>query len=124
MRPRRRIPMMDRPDRKVTADHLAREAYLYVRQSSLKQVLGNRESARRQYDLQRRARDLGWPSEQIVVIDTDQGRSGADSDREGFQRLVTQVSMGRVGIVLGLEVSRLARWQRRLAPPAGTLRAL
>ena len=110
--------MSDPTARKVTADHLSRGAYLYVRQSSLKQVLHHTESARRQYDLRRRARALGWPDEQIVVIDTDQGRSGADSDREGFQHLVTEVSMGRAGIVLGLEVSRLARnnadWHRLL----------
>jgi len=104
---------------KVTAEHLRRGAYLYVRQSSLKQVVNNTESTFRQYDLRGRAVALGWTEEQITVIDTDQGRSGASAaDRDGFQRLVAEVSMGRAGIVLGLEVSRLARnntdWHRLL----------
>jgi DNA invertase Pin-like site-specific DNA recombinase len=104
---------------KVTADHLRRNAYLYVRQSTLRQVLTNTESTHRQYDLRGRAIALGWPAEQVVVIDTDQGQSGATAaDRDGFQRLVAEVSMGRAGIVLGLEVSRLARnnadWHRLL----------
>jgi DNA invertase Pin-like site-specific DNA recombinase len=104
---------------KVTPDHLRRNAYLYVRQSTLKQVLHNTESTHRQYDLRGRAVGLGWAAEQIVVIDTDQGQSGASAaDRDGFQRLVAEVSMGRAGIVLGLEVSRLARnnadWHRLL----------
>jgi excisionase family DNA binding protein len=104
---------------KVTAAHLARTAYLYVRQSSLRQVLHNTESTERQYALRQRAVALGWPAEQIVVIDTDQGQSGASSDgREGFQRLVADVGLGKAGIVLGLEVSRLARnnadWHRLL----------
>ena len=104
---------------KVTAAHLARTAYLYVRQSTLRQVLTNTESATRQYALRQRAVALGWPVEQIVTIDTDQGRSGASAaDREGFQRLVAEVGVGRAGIVLGLEVSRLARnsadWHRLL----------
>ena len=104
--------------RKVTTGHLSRDAYLYVRQSSLRQVFENVESTRRQYALRERAVALGWPTESIVVIDSDLGRSGADGDREGFQRLVADVSMGRAGIVLGLEVSRLARnstdWHRLL----------
>jgi DNA invertase Pin-like site-specific DNA recombinase len=95
---------------KVTAAHLARTAYLYVRQSSLKQVLHNTESAIRQYDLRGRAISLGWAADQITVIDIDQGHSGASAaDREGFQQLVAEVSLGRAGIVLGLECSRLAR---------------
>jgi DNA invertase Pin-like site-specific DNA recombinase len=95
---------------KVTAAHLARTAYLYVRQSSLRQVMHNTESTERQYALRQRAVALGWPAEQIVVIDTDQGQSGASADgREGFQRLVADVGLGKAGIVLGLEVSRLAR---------------
>jgi DNA invertase Pin-like site-specific DNA recombinase len=90
-----------------------------VRQSTLRQVLTNTESATRQYALRQKAIALGWPAEQIVTIDTDQGQSGASAaDREGFQRLVAEVSMGRAGIVLGLEVSRLARnnadWHRLL----------
>jgi len=83
---------------------------LPVRQSSLKQVLHNTESAIRQYDLRGRAVALGWAADQITVIDIDQGQSGASAaDREGFQQLVAEVSLGRAGIVLGLECSRLAR---------------
>jgi DNA invertase Pin-like site-specific DNA recombinase len=101
----------------VQASHLARPAYLYVRQSTLRQVVENTESTRRQYALRERAEALGWPPDQIKVIDCDQGLSGTSAgDREGFLRLVTEVSMGRAGIVLGLEVSRLARncsdWHR------------
>jgi DNA invertase Pin-like site-specific DNA recombinase len=104
---------------KAKASHLARNAYLYVRQSTLRQVLHNTESTVRQYDLRQRAIALGWPAQQIIVVDVDQGHSGASAaDREGFQRLVTDVSMGRAGIVLGLECSRLARnnadWHRLL----------
>src|SRR5450755_2375952 len=102
---------------KVSADHLRRDAYLYVRQSSLHQVMNNTESSRRQYDLRNRAIALGWPLERVIVIDIDQGMSGASAaDREGFQRLVADVSLGKSGIVLGLECSRLARnnadWHR------------
>ncbi len=105
--------------RKVSPRHLSRKAYLYVRQSTLRQVLENTESTVRQYSLRERAVALGWPHDQVVVIDTDLGQSGASAaDREGFQRLVTEVSLGRAGIVLGLEVSRLARnstdWHRLL----------
>ena len=104
---------------KVTADHLRRDAYLYVRQSTVRQVFENTESTRRQYALRERAVAMGWPIERVIVIDSDLGQSGAAGiDREGFQRLVGEVGMGRVGIVLGLEVSRLARnstdWHRLL----------
>ena len=100
----------DTASSKVTPTHLSRTALLYVRQSTLKQVLHNTESAIRQYDLRGRAIALGWASDQITVIDIDQGQSGASSaDREGFQQLVAEVSLGRAGIVLGLECSRLAR---------------
>ena len=104
---------------KVTAEHLKRRAYLYIRQSTLRQVLENTESTQRQYALRRRALALGWPEERIIVIDHDQGQSGASAvDREGFQRLVTEVGLGKAGIVMGLEVSRLARncadWHRLL----------
>lgn len=95
---------------KVTAAHLSRPALLYVRQSTLKQVACNTESAVRQYDLRGKAIALGWASDQVTVIDIDQGHSGASAaDREGFQQLVAEVSLGRAGIVLGLECSRLAR---------------
>ena len=107
------------PESKVTAEHLKRAAYLYIRQSTLRQVLENTESAERQYALRRRAVALGWPEERIVVIDEDQGQSGASAGgREGFQRLVAEVGLGKAGIVMGLEVSRLARncadWHRLL----------
>jgi DNA invertase Pin-like site-specific DNA recombinase len=95
---------------KVTAAHLSRQAMLYVRQSSLKQVIHNTESAIRQYDLRGKAIALGWDASQVTVIDIDQGHSGASAaDREGFQQMVAEVSLGRAGIVLGLECSRLAR---------------
>lgn len=104
---------------KVAASHLERTAYLYVRQSSLRQVAENTESTARQYALRQRAVALGWPAERVVTIDCDQGRSGAAAtDREGFQRLVSEVGVGNAGLVLGLEVSRLARnssdWHRLL----------
>jgi DNA invertase Pin-like site-specific DNA recombinase len=105
--------------RKVQSHHLGRDAYLYIRQSSMKQVMENVESTKRQYALRARATALGWPDERIVVIDSDQGESGASATwREGFRRLVTDVGLGRAGIVMGLEVSRLARnnadWHRLL----------
>lgn len=104
---------------KVQATHLKRDAYLYVRQSTIRQVFENTESTKRQYALRQRAMALGWPAEQITVIDSDLGRSGEGMlDREGFQKLVAEVGMGHAGIVLGLEVSRLARncadWHRLL----------
>jgi DNA invertase Pin-like site-specific DNA recombinase len=104
---------------KVQSHHLERGAYLYIRQSSMRQVLENVESTKRQYALRGRATALGWRDDQITVIDSDQGESGASASwREGFQHLVTDVGMGRAGIVMGLEVSRLARnnadWHRLL----------
>jgi len=104
---------------KVQAAHRKRNAYLYIRQSTPRQVLEHRESTQRQYGLRQQALRLGWSEEQIVVIDTDLGQSGASAaDRAGFQQLVTEVSLRRAGLVLGLEVSRLARncsdWHRLL----------
>ncbi len=104
---------------KVEVDHLRRDAFLYVRQSSLRQVFENTESTKRQYALRERAVALGWPIERVHVIDSDLGLSGAQArDRDGFQSLVTEVALGHAGIVLGLEVSRLARnnadWHRLL----------
>jgi DNA invertase Pin-like site-specific DNA recombinase len=97
-------------DSKVKADHLKRSAYLYVRQSTLRQVLENTESTHRQYDLRQRAVALGWPEERIVVIDCDQAHSGDSAlQRDGFQQLVGEVGLNRAGLVMGLEVSRLAR---------------
>jgi DNA invertase Pin-like site-specific DNA recombinase len=110
--------MLSESHQKIRAAHLTRDAYLYVRQSTIRQVFENTESTTRQYALRDRAMALGWPVERIHVIDTDLGKSGATADREGFQRLVTEVGLGRAGIVLGLEVSRLARnstdWHRLL----------
>jgi DNA invertase Pin-like site-specific DNA recombinase len=104
---------------KVTASHLRRTAAIYVRQSSLAQVECNRESTARQYDLVSRAETLGWPRGAVSVIDEDLGVSGASTaGRSGFAELVTKVGPGQVGIVLALEVSRLARnnadWYRLL----------
>jgi DNA invertase Pin-like site-specific DNA recombinase len=104
---------------KVKPEHLKRDAYLYVRQSTPRQVLENSESTKRQYALQQRAIALGWSSERIIVIDNDLGQSGASTvDRKGFQKLVAEVGMGHAGLVIGLEVSRLARnssdWHRLL----------
>jgi DNA invertase Pin-like site-specific DNA recombinase len=111
--------MTQETHQKVKAAHLKRNAYLYIRQSTLRQVFENSESTKRQYALRQKAVALGWPEDRIIVIDSDLGQSGASAaDREGFQRLVTEVSLGRAGIVLGLEVSRLARnstdWHRLL----------
>src|SRR5580692_2635254 len=90
--------------------HLDRLAMVYVRQSSPQQVLENRESRERQYALAQFAQRLGWPAERVEVIDEDQGQSGKSADqRSGFQRLMTEVSLNHVGMVLGLELSRLSR---------------
>src|SRR5271163_3770183 len=104
---------------KVNAEHLRRDAFLYVRQSTLRQVFENTESTKRQYALSDRAVALGWPRNRIHTIDDDLGLSGANAEnRDGFQHLVTEVALGHAGIVLGLEVSRLARnnadWHRLL----------
>src|SRR6202162_827797 len=104
---------------KITPGHLKKRAYLYIRQSTLRQVFENTESTQRQYALRQRAIVLGWPAERIEIIDCDQGQSGASTaEREGFQKLVTEVGLGNAGIVMGLEVSRLARncadWHRLL----------
>ena len=102
---------------KVQKAHLERLALIYVRQSTFVQVIKNRESGLRQYDLALRARELGWREDQVVVIDEDQGHSGASThDRSGFGRIMSEVGLGKVGIVLAIEASRLARnnadWQR------------
>ena len=107
------------PDLKVTADHIQRDAYLYVRQSTLRQVAENGESTQRQYALRDRAIAAGWPPERIHVIDCDLGKSGSNAiTRDGFQELVSEVALAKAGIVMGLEVSRLARnsadWHRLL----------
>lgn len=95
---------------KISARHLDRLAVVYVRQSSARQVLENRESTDRQYALRDRALALGWPSDRVVTIDADLGESGSTpGTREGYERLKREVSRGRVGAVLGLEVSRFSR---------------
>ena len=94
---------------KITSRHRERAAYVYVRQSTSKQVQQHLESQRNQYALVQRALDLGWPSPRIHVIDADLGHSGQDSQRPGFQELVAAVSLGKVGIILAYEASRLAR---------------
>lgn len=104
---------------KITTDHLRRGAVIYVRQSSLAQVEHNRESTARQYQLAERAIALGWRRDQVQVIDEDLGISGSGlAERAGFAHLTAEVALGKVGIVLGLEVSRLARnnadWYRLL----------
>ena len=116
------------PDLKVAASHLDRDAYLYIRQSTLRQVAENGESTLRQYALRDRAVAAGWPIERIRVIDCDLGKSGSSAAaRDGFQKLVSEVALGKAGIVMGLEVSRLARnsadWHRliELCALAGTL---
>jgi DNA invertase Pin-like site-specific DNA recombinase len=111
--------MFTESHRKVSAEHLRRDAFLYVRQSTARQILKNAESTKRQYALRDRAVALGWPIERVHTIDHDQGRSGARAQsRDGFEKLVSEVVLGRAGILLGLEVSRLARndadWQRLL----------
>ena len=104
---------------KIKASHLQRAAYVYIRQSTPGQVEHNRESTARQYALADRAGQLGWSKQQIVVIDEDPGLSGSTTDkRSGFARLTSEVALAYVGIILGLEVSRLARnnadWYRLL----------
>jgi DNA invertase Pin-like site-specific DNA recombinase len=95
---------------KITASHLARVAIVYLRQSSAAQVEHNRESTDRQYALVSKAGDLGWPTDKVIVIDEDLGVSGSGAvARSGFARLTAEVALGHVGLVLGLEVSRLAR---------------
>lgn len=105
------------PELKVTSSHLERDAYLYIRQSTPRQVLENTESTQRQYALAERAVAQGWLREKIHVIDCDQGKTASQvKGRDGFQQLVNEVALGKAGIVLGLEVSRLARnsadWHR------------
>ena len=92
---------------RVEADHLAREAIVYVRQSTIDQVNNNVESRRRQYGLVERARLLGWAN--VSVIDDDLGRSGSGVSRPGFEKLLAAICDGRVGAVVSIEASRLAR---------------
>jgi len=104
---------------KIKATHLERSAYVYVRQSTASQVQNNKESTDRQYKLAQRALSLGWSQSQVKVIDEDLARSGSGtSDRHGFAQMTTEVALGHVGLILSLEVSRVARnnadWYRLL----------
>lgn len=94
----------------ITDRHLSRRAIIYIRQSTPHQVLTNQESLRLQYDLRRRAVDLGWREADVEVIDADLGLSGATAvRREGFKDLIARVTLGQIGIVLSSEVTRLSR---------------
>jgi len=122
------LPIHNGSASKITSQHLEQSAFIYIRQSTSKQVLYNKESQANQYQLQLRARALGWPVERIRVIDSDLGKSGREAtQRNGFQELVVEISLGHAGIVFGYEVSRLARnnqdWYRLLdlAAVFGTL---
>ena len=98
------------PTDRIRSRHRDRLALVYVRQSTLQQVERHQESTRLQYGLVERALELGWPRERVEIIDDDLGRSGTSAEgRPGFQRLVAEVGLGRVGLVLGVEMSRLAR---------------
>jgi len=104
---------------RITVGHRKRNAYLYVRQSTLYQTEQNPESLQRQYDVRKQALSLGWHEDLIVTLDEDLGQSGAEAThRADFQRLVADVGLGQVGVVLSLEISRLARnsadWHRLL----------
>lgn len=120
---------MTPPATKIQLDHLQRLAYIYVRQSSLAQIQAHQEGTRRQYELQQRAWQLGWAEERIVVIDADLGHSASDphTSRGGFEQLLAEVALGRVGAIFSVEVSRLARvdseWHRlvELAALSGAL---
>ena len=103
----------------ISEQHLNRTAYVYVRQSTLAQVRHHQESTERQYALQQKALELGWREPSVQILDRDLGKSGAQiAGREDFKTLVAEVSMGQVGAVFALEVSRLARsnldWHRLL----------
>lgn len=103
---------------KLRPEHIKREAWVYVRQSTMTQVREHTESLEAQYELVERAEALGWHPEQIRVVDEDLGRSGAEaSARTGFQSLVAAVGLGQVGLVLGKEVSRLAEQRRLVSAP-------
>ncbi len=104
---------------KIQSSHLQRQAFVYMRQSTASQVEHNRESTERQYRLKDQAIDLGWPEHQIKIIDEDLAQSGANSiHRSGFTMMISEVALGRVGLILALEVSRVARnnsdWYRLL----------
>ena len=105
---------------KIMPEHLARSAFVYVRQSTAYQVVNNLESQRRQYGLVERARQLGW--DDVQVVDDDLGKSGGGTTRPGFEKLLAAICEGRVGAVVSLEASRLARNGRDWHTLAGVLR--
>lgn len=101
------------PSPKLKSWHLDRAAFVYLRQSTPHQVLEHRESTARRYGLADRAVALGWPRSAVQVIDEGLGKSGRSIEvRPGFQRLLAEVALDRVGLILGLEMSRLARRSR------------
>jgi len=105
-----------------TTAHRAKMAYIYIRQSSLMQVTRHAESTDLQYSLVERAVALGWPRERVELIDEDLGKSGAQAEAHGgFQRLLAEMSLARVGLVLSFDASRLARNKSRLVSTAGSL---
>src|SRR5437879_4989069 len=107
------------PEDRVTTGHRAKLAYIYVRQSTAGQVRQHQESTELQYRLVDRAICFGWQKERVEVIDDDLGKSGVSSEgRGGFQRLIAEIGLGKAGLVLSLDASRLARKQPRLAPAA------
>ncbi len=94
----------------ITVQHLAREAIIYIRQSTPHQILSNQESLELQYALKQRAIDLGWKADKVIIIDTDLGITGTNIEkREGFKEVVTKVTLGQVGIILSYDVTRLSR---------------
>ena len=105
---------------KITADHLARKAIVYVRQSSVHQVRHNTGSQAWQYDLETRAKALGWP--EVTFVDQDLGLSGSGTERPGFQSMLAAVCDGKVGIILSVDATRLARKRSRLAYATRVLR--
>jgi DNA invertase Pin-like site-specific DNA recombinase len=110
MRAEGRAPSLGAAPDKIRRRHFERTAMVYIRQSTVQQVERHQESTRLQYALVDRALQLGWDRPSIVVVDDDLGRSGASTEgRPGFQRLVAEVGLGHVGMVLGVEMSRLAR---------------
>jgi hypothetical protein len=116
----------ERGDGKIRGWHRDRLAVIYVRQSSRQQVADHGESTRLQYGLVDRAVALGWAASRVMVIDEDLGRSAANAaERPGFARLVAEITMGHVGLVLGLEMSRLARagrdWHQLIGAPRGAV---
>src|SRR3954471_24206082 len=102
-----RRPGWSRSMNKISPDHLARSAYIYIRQSTADQLTNNPESRRRQYALKGRAEALGWQT--VILIDDDLGRSGGGVARKGFERLLVAIGNGHAGAVLAIEASRLAR---------------